>query len=144
MKYWWKVKNLLQHWSFRLRLARKYGLRVIFSQQFYKKSHRKYRRFIDRDRQKRVYGSGFLSSRKHIKARLMERDGCMCNACQKLMPLIELTIDHIIQRSRGGSNNMWNLQLLCVPCHKIKDSPVKKVEPFQNKPFKPFFENYLE
>lgn len=28
--------------------------------------------------------------------------------------------DHILERKRGGTNDLANLQTLCVPCHKDK------------------------
>jgi len=34
----------------------------------------------------------------------------------------KLTIDHIWPKSKGGDNKIRNLQLLCQPCHDIKDN----------------------
>lgn len=31
-------------------------------------------------------------------------------------------MDHILERARGGTNDLANLQTLCVPCHKDKTS----------------------
>ena len=36
-----------------------------------------------------------------------------CNGCEVLFPFRNMTIDHIIPRSRGGTNDPDNLQLLC-------------------------------
>lgn len=33
-----------------------------------------------------------------------------------------LTVDHIVPRSRGGSDHHWNGQLLCAPCNSSKGS----------------------
>lgn len=75
-----------------------------------------------RDRKKKMlYGSGYLSNTKDIKRRLIKRDGCICKRCHCKFPPDKLSIDHIIQRSRGGSNSDHNLQLLCIPCHREKD-----------------------
>ena len=32
-----------------------------------------------------------------------------------------LTIDHIIPLSEGGEDEVWNLQILCTACHKLKN-----------------------
>ena len=43
-----------------------------------------------------------------------------CNGCQVLLPFRNLTIDHIVPRSRGGTNHPDNLQLLCQACNSTK------------------------
>ena len=43
-----------------------------------------------------------------------------CNGCKILFPFPNLTIDHVIPRSRGGSDHVENLQLLCAACNSIK------------------------
>lgn len=43
-----------------------------------------------------------------------------CNGCQVLFPFRNMTIDHIIPRSKGGTNNSDNLQLLCAACNSTK------------------------
>jgi 5-methylcytosine-specific restriction endonuclease McrA len=44
-----------------------------------------------------------------------------CEACGH-KPIISdlLEVDHILPRSRGGSDKPDNLQTLCAECHKIK------------------------
>lgn len=32
-----------------------------------------------------------------------------------------LTIDHIVELDKGGTDNIWNLQILCIACHKLKN-----------------------
>lgn len=46
-----------------------------------------------------------------------------CNVCG-IATL--LTIDHIIPKCLGGSNELQNLQYLCVDCHRNKDGNLKK------------------
>lgn len=40
--------------------------------------------------------------------------------------LIEMTIDHIMPRSRGGSNTLKNVQTMCGPCNVSKGSILPK------------------
>lgn len=45
-----------------------------------------------------------------------------CNKCGADCRVISIggSVDHIIPRSRGGTSDISNLQLLCNPCHKAK------------------------
>ena len=48
-----------------------------------------------------------------------EQEG-QCNGCKILFPFPNLTIDHVVPRSRGGTDHLENLQLLCGACNSIK------------------------
>ncbi len=54
---------------------------------------------------------------KHV---LYGRQEGKCNGCRILFPFPNLTIDHIVPRSRGGTDHLDNLQLLCGACNSIK------------------------
>ena len=43
-----------------------------------------------------------------------------CNGCEVLFPFRNMTIDHIVPRSRGGTDDPDNLQLLCAACNSTK------------------------
>ena len=43
-----------------------------------------------------------------------------CNGCEVLFPFRNMTIDHIMPRSRGGTDAPDNLQLLCAACNSTK------------------------
>ena len=62
--------------------------------------------------------SGFGPSTGTFK-RIAARDGFRCLVCHSTD---ELTIDHDIPLSRGGTNDDGNLQLLCGPCNSRKGS----------------------
>src|SRR5471032_3052029 len=57
-------------------------------------------------------------SRKNI----MMRDRYTCQYCAKLMPAGELTLDHVIPRSRAGESAWENLVACCHPCNNKKGS----------------------
>lgn len=55
--------------------------------------------------------------RQLLYKKLVERDGEKCVICGSLK---NLAIDHKIPRSKGGTNDIENLQLLCKPCNNEK------------------------
>lgn len=59
----------------------------------------------------------FGDKRAMIYLSLIERDGNKCNMCHSLE---YLSIDHIIPLSKGGSDDLTNLQILCRSCNSSK------------------------
>ena len=57
-------------------------------------------------------------SRKNI----LMRDRYTCQYCHKTMPSGELTLDHVIPRSRAGETAWENLVACCHPCNNRKGS----------------------
>jgi 5-methylcytosine-specific restriction endonuclease McrA len=53
------------------------------------------------------------------KDRLLEYNHC-CAYCYKPFPVEELTIDHMIPLSRGGTNTIDNIVPACKPCNSRK------------------------
>ena len=43
-----------------------------------------------------------------------------CAGCKVLFPFRNMTVDHIIRKSKGGQDNEENLQLLCGACNSMK------------------------
>ena len=59
---------------------------------------------------------------KEQRKRIMERDGNKCVNCGSTK---NLSIDHIIPRSKGGSNEDKNLQTLCNICNSSKGNSLQ-------------------
>ena len=46
----------------------------------------------------------------------LSRDGYSCVECGGAAQ----EVDHIVPRAMGGEDDLWNLQSLCIPCHRRK------------------------
>ena len=55
-------------------------------------------------------------SRKNI----LMRDRYTCQYCHRTLPSAELTLDHVIPRSRHGESTWENLVACCNPCNNLK------------------------
>ena len=51
-----------------------------------------------------------------------------CAYCDNLFKLHELTIDHVIPRSIGGTSHISNLVLACKPCNNEKADQIEKIQ----------------
>ena len=54
------------------------------------------------------------------KHTLFGRQEGICAGCQVLFPFRNMTVDHVIARSKGGTDHIDNLQLLCGACNSMK------------------------
>lgn len=43
-----------------------------------------------------------------------------CNGCRMDFPFKNMTVDHVLPRSRGGTDHLDNLQMLCNHCNSLK------------------------
>jgi len=73
---------------------------------------------------------------------LLLRDGFVCQYCSKKLDMVDLTVDHVIPRSRGGKTNWENIVCACYVCntvkgHKTHMKPIKK-------PIKPDYYQLLD
>ena len=60
-----------------------------------------------------------INYRKNKHVLFGEQEG-QCNGCKTEFPYRIMEVDHVIPRSRGGTDHMDNLQLLCSHCNRIK------------------------
>jgi len=58
-------------------------------------------------------------SQRRLKLRfsILERDGFRCGYCGKKADSTNLHIDHIIPKSKGGTNHPDNLRTSCIECN---------------------------
>jgi 5-methylcytosine-specific restriction endonuclease McrA len=84
---------------------------------------------IERNRQRkpitfnRDERAGPIRCRSHSKEkrrRIIGRDRSTCYLCGARRESNELVLDHIIPRSRGGTNQDSNLAVACYPCDAFK------------------------
>jgi 5-methylcytosine-specific restriction endonuclease McrA len=73
-------------------------------------------------RRKSVNGTHTLEEWLNLKAQY----NWTCPACRRREPQIRLTEDHIIPTSKGGSNNIENIQPLCRNCNSKKNVRIVK------------------
>jgi hypothetical protein len=59
-----------------------------------------------------------VSNRKRFE--VLRRDNHACRYCGAKAPFVELHVDHVIPRSRGGCDEAWNLTAACVRCNMAK------------------------
>ncbi|BAQ63984.1 HNH endonuclease [Geminocystis sp. NIES-3709] len=55
-----------------------------------------------------------------VRKYIYNRDKYQCQSCGKKLEETTLSIDHIIPLAKGGSNDMSNLQTLCLNCNQHK------------------------
>ena len=63
---------------------------------------------------------GKLPPYKTHKHTLYGKQEGHCAGCQHHFPFRNLTVDHIVPRSKGGTDHLSNLQLLCNACNSTK------------------------
>jgi 5-methylcytosine-specific restriction endonuclease McrA len=56
------------------------------------------------------------------RVNILMRDDYCCQYCNKKFPHSDLTLDHIIPKSRGGQNTWENLVAACTKCNQKKGS----------------------
>ena len=59
---------------------------------------------------------------EHMRIRVLKDAGGRCALCGATTKTTTLEVDHIVPRSRGGSNDYSNLQVLCRECNQAKSN----------------------
>ena len=54
---------------------------------------------------------------KHV---LFGQQEGLCGGCNEMFPFRNFTIDHVVPQSKGGTDHLDNLQLLCGACNSLK------------------------
>ena len=77
-------------------------------------------RVVYRDDTPRRTDMGLLPPYQTHKHTLYGRQEGVCAGCEILFPFRNLTVDHVVPKSRGGTDHLENLQLLCSACNSVK------------------------
>lgn len=56
----------------------------------------------------------------HIKRQIHDRQGGLCAYCGRHRNIKYMTVDHIIPLSKGGTDDIDNLQCTCKMCNYLK------------------------
>lgn len=84
------------------------------------KSYRNWLKNRNCRRKRKAIGSHTFNEWKTLKAQY----DWTCFGCKQKEPIIKLTQDHIIPLSKGGSNNIENIQPLCGSCNSRKNNKI--------------------
>lgn len=57
---------------------------------------------------------------RHLRRRVIERDGLWCVYCGVNLEGDEVHLDHVVAESRGGATTLDNLQVTCRKCNLAK------------------------
>lgn len=125
LSFWKRVRYEIKTTIFhRVPSVRKYGIRWLYD--------RVYRSRIRNRRWRKRRPNSYYNPNQAKRAVAM-RDGWKCNnpLCPShtqadIRKIPKLTLDHVIPVSKGGTDVLSNWQLLCRPCHDVKDGMVPK------------------
>ena len=81
---------------------------------------RTFARCIRRDDIPQRTDIGDLPAYRTHKHHLYGQQEGVCAGCRVFFPFRNLTVDHVIPQSQGGTHHLTNLQLLCGACNSLK------------------------
>ena len=81
----------------------------------------------------------FPDARINLAENLLARDGNCCQYCGRHFPTVQLSLDHVVPRSRGGKTNWENVVCSCISCNVKKGghTPQEARMKLHRKPAKP-------
>ena len=82
---------------------------------------------------------------RFTRANIFERDDHTCQYCGRRLPARELTLDHVVPRSRGGRSTWRNLVVACFPCNDRKGNHLPREADMSllRQPRRPKWSSYL-
>lgn len=89
----------------------------------WRKEHKEMLNFYNKRRRARKTNNGGFHTLKEWET-LKAQYNWTCPCCKRKEPEIKLTEDHIIPLSRGGSDNIENIQPLCSKCNSDKNTKI--------------------
>ncbi|MEI6232471.1 MAG: HNH endonuclease [Planctomycetota bacterium] len=66
------------------------------------------------------FNGRFSKEVRFSRRNIFERDENSCQYCARKMDRTDLTLDHVVPRSRGGTSTWTNIVLACVKCNMKK------------------------
>src|SRR3954463_15737604 len=101
---------------FRIDTFRRLGWKYTF------RTHKQIKNRKNLLRDRKYYGANWFNTRRKKVSQLIRKYGQKCRWCGKQLKRQEITLDHIKPVSEEARNwDLSNLQLLCGPCHIIKN-----------------------
>ncbi|MEG3880028.1 HNH endonuclease [Microcoleus sp. herbarium7] len=86
------------------------------------------------------------ASRRNKRRQLLELYGNQCHWCNKSMQKSERTIEHLLPKSLGGSNALYNLRLACFSCNNSRGNslfpPGKNLRTQGTQPYEKIAEDF--
>jgi len=105
------------------------GITKTYYKRWRKKNKNKVLLYESRRRAKKIGNGGSHTLEEWIE--LLKKSNYKCNFCKKGIKEIKLTKDHIIPLSKGGTDNIDNIQVLCFRCNCKKSCKLETGEIFE-------------
>lgn len=77
---------------------------------------------LDIQNRRRARMAGVATIEKIDRTAIIERDASTCYLCLRVLTKKEITLDHVVPLTRGGSHTYDNLRVCCRPCNTRKKS----------------------